>query len=109
MDQGKQVQAQLYNKNIRVLPRLTQSQKVVVQLNPTKNMWTPAKIMQCPTQEGRSHSLKTVHSGVYTRNRRFIKPDYTNPNAPQLKPDNEPRTTRPARIIKKSDRLIESK
>ena len=36
MDQGKQVQAQLYNKNTRVLPRLQQSQKVVVQLDQTK-------------------------------------------------------------------------
>ena len=38
MDQGKQVQAQLYNKNTRVLPRLQQSQKVVVQLDPDKNI-----------------------------------------------------------------------
>ena len=30
MDQGKQVQAQWYNKNTRVLPRLEQSQKIVV-------------------------------------------------------------------------------
>ena len=36
MDQEKQVQAQLYNKNTRVLPRLQQSQKVVVQLDPDK-------------------------------------------------------------------------
>ena len=47
MDQGKQVQAQLYNKNTRVLPRLKLSQKVVVQLDPDKNMWTPAEIIQC--------------------------------------------------------------
>ena len=109
MDQGKQVQAQLYNKNTRVLPRLMQSQKVVVQIDPTKNIWTPAEIMQCPTQEGRSYSLKTVHSGVHTRNRRFIKPDYTNPDAPQPKPNNELRATRPTRTIKKPDRHIESK
>ena len=73
MDQGKQVQAQLCNKNTRVLPRLKQSQKVVVQLDPDKNLWTPAEIIQCPTNEGRSYSLKTIHGGVYTRNRRFIK------------------------------------
>ena len=36
MHQGKQVQAQLYNKNTRVLLRLQQSQKVVVQLDPDK-------------------------------------------------------------------------
>ena len=36
MDQGKQVEAQLYNKNTGVLPRLQQSQRVVVQLNPDK-------------------------------------------------------------------------
>ena len=54
MDQGKQVQAQLYNKNTRLLPRLQQSQKVVVQLDPDKNIWTPAEIIQCQTNEGRS-------------------------------------------------------
>ena len=57
MDKGKQMQAQLYNKNTRVLPRLEQSQKVVVQLNPGKSIWTPAEIIQCPTQDGRSYSL----------------------------------------------------
>ena len=36
MDQGKQIQAQLYNRNTRVLPRLEQSQKVVVQLDQIK-------------------------------------------------------------------------
>ena len=45
MDQGKRVQAQLYNKNTRLLPRLQQSQKVVVQLNSGKNIWTPAEII----------------------------------------------------------------
>ena len=51
MDKGKQVEAQLYNKNTRVLPRLQQSQRVVVQLNPDKNIWTPAEIIQCPTMK----------------------------------------------------------
>ena len=74
MDQGKQMQAQLYNRNTRALPRLEQSQKVVVQLDPDKNIWTPAEIIQCPANKGRSYSLKTIHSGVYTRSRRFIKP-----------------------------------
>ena len=70
MDQGKQTQTQLYNKNTRVLPRLEQSQKVVVQLDPDRNIWTPAEILQCPTsRDGRSYSLKTIHGGVYTRNR----------------------------------------
>ena len=55
MDQGKQVQAQLYDRNTRVLPRLKQSQKVVVQLDPDKNIWTPAEIIQCPANEGRSY------------------------------------------------------
>ena len=73
MDQGKQVQAQLYNKNTRELPRLEQSQKVVVQLDPDKNIWTPAEIIQYPTNKGRSYSLKTIYGGVYTRNRRFLK------------------------------------
>ena len=64
MDQGKQVQAQLYNKNTKVLSRLQQSQKVVVQLDPDKNIWTPAEITQCPTNEDTSYSLRTIHGGV---------------------------------------------
>ena len=50
MDEGKQVQAQQYNRGARVLPRLKQSQKVVVQLDPGKNVWTPAQIVQCPVK-----------------------------------------------------------
>ena len=88
MDQGKQVQAQLYNKNTRVLPRLQQSQKVVVQLDPDKNVWTPVEIIQCPTNEGRSYSLPVL-----------LEP----------RPENEPRMARPTRTIRKPDRLIESK
>ena len=110
MDQGKQIQAQLYNKNTRVLPRLKQSQKVVVQLDPERNIWIPAKILQCPTQQGRSYSLKTIHSGIYTR-KRFIKPDSTATatEEPVLKPSRVPIMTRPTRTIRKPDRLIESK
>ena len=109
MDQGKQVQAQLYNKNTRVLPRLQQSQKVVVQLNPDRNIWTPAEITQCPTSKGRSYSLSTIYGGVYTRNRRFIKPDSTEAVLPEPRPETEPRMARPTRTIKKPDRLIESR
>ena len=114
MGQGKQVQAQLYNKNTRVLSRLQQSQKVVVQLDPDKNIWTPAvpnqcPPIQCPTNEGRSYSLRTINGGVYTRNRRFIKPDLTEAVLPEPRPETEPRMVRPARTIKKPDRLIESK
>ena len=109
MDQGKQVQAQLCNKNTRVLPRLQQSQKVVVQLDPDKNVWTLADIIQCPTNKGRSYSLKTIHGGVYTRNRRFIKPDLTEAVLPEPRPENEPRMARPTRTIRKLDRLTESK
>ena len=86
MDQGKQIQAELYNRNTRALPRLEQSQKVVVQLDPNKNIWTPAEIIQCPANEGRSYSLKTIHSGVYTRNRRLIKLDLTAAELPEPKP-----------------------
>ena len=91
MDQGNHVQAQLYNKNTTKLQRLEQSQKVIVQLNPDKNIWTPAEIIQCPTNEGRSYGLKTTHGGIYTRNRRFIKLDLTEAGLPKLKPDSEPR------------------
>ena len=111
MGQGKQLQAQLYNKNTRVLLRLQQSQKVVVQLDPDKNIWTPAEIIQCSTNKGRSYSLRTIHGGVYTRNRRFIKPDLTEAVLlkPRPEPETEPRMARPTRTIMKPDRLIESK
>ena len=109
MNQGKQVQAQLYNKNTRLLPRLQQSQKVVVQLDPDKNIWTPAEIIHCPTNEGRSYSLKTIHGGVYTRNRRFIKLDLTEAVLLEPRPENEPMMARPTRTIRKLDRLIKSK
>ena len=45
MDEGKQAQAQQYNRGAWVLPRLEQSQKVVVQLDPDKNVWTPDHIV----------------------------------------------------------------
>ena len=100
MDQGKQVQAQLYNKNTRVLPRLEQSQNIVVQLDLSKNIWIPAETTQCPTPVGRSYSLKTIHGGVYTRNRRFIKPDLTATEASVLKPISEPSVTKPTRTTR---------
>ena len=109
MDQEKQLQAQLYNKNTRVLPRLQQSQKVMVQLDPDKDIWTPAEIIQCQTNKGRSYSFKTIHGGVYTRNRRFIKPDLTEAVLPEPRPDNEPIMAKPTRTIRKLNRLIESK
>ena len=102
MDQGKQVQAQLYNKNTRLLPRLEQSQKVIVQLDPDKNIWTLAEIIQCPTNEGRSCSLKTIHGGIYTKNRKFIKPDLSEAGLPKPNPDSEPRMARFRRTIRKT-------
>ena len=109
MDQGKEVQAQLYNKNTTVLPRLQQSQKVMVKLDPDKNIWIPAEIIQCQTNEGRSYSLKTIHGAGYTRNRRFIKLDLNEAVLLETRPDNDPRMARPTRTIRKLDRLIESK
>ena len=109
MDQEKQIQAQLYNRNTRVLPRLKQSQNIVVQLDPDKNIWTPAEIIQCPIYNGRSYSLKTIHGGLYTSNRRFIKPDLTSAEAPVLQPISEPNISRPTGTIQKPDRLIDSK
>ena len=111
MDEEKQVQAEQYNRGTKVLPRLEQSQKVVVQMDPSKNVWTPAQIVQCPVGEGRSYSLKTIHERVYTKNRRFIKPDLTEaaPPEPKLEQRPGPLPSRPTRTIKRPDRLIESK
>ena len=109
MDKGKQMQAQLYDKNTRVLPRLEQLQKVVVQLDPNKNIWTPAKKIQCPTPDGRSYSLRTIYGRIYTRNRRLIKPDLTVTETPIPRRSTDPVPTRPTRTTKKPDRLTESK
>ena len=108
MDHEKQMQANLYNQHARVLLRLQLYQKVVVQLDPDKNIWTPAERIQCPTEESRSYSLKTIHSGVYTRNRRSIKRDLTTGEGTTRQAE-VPRLTRPTRTIRKPDRLIESK
>ena len=108
MDQGKHIQAQLYNRNTRALPRLEQSQKAV-QLAPDKNIRTQAEIIECPTYNGRSYSIKTIHSGIYTRNRSFIKLDLTAAEAPVLKPISESNVTRPTRTVRRPDRLIKSK
>ena len=96
-------------RNTRVLPRLKQSQKVVVQLDPDKNIWTPTEIVQYPTYDCRSYSLQTIHGGVYTRNRRFIKSDLTASEALVPQPTSVPTVTRPTRTIRRPDRLIESK
>ena len=111
MDEEKQVQAQQYNRGAWVLPRLEQSQKVLVQLDADKNVWTPAQILQCQVREGRLYSLKTIHGGIYTRNRRFIKPDLTEatPPEPEPEPRLRPFLPRPSRTIKRTARLIESK
>ena len=109
MGQRKQLQAQLYNKNSRVLLRIQQSQKVVVQLNPDKNIWTPVEIIQCLTNEGRSYSPKTKHRGAYIRNRRFIKPDLTEVVLPEPRPEAKLRMARLTRTMKELGRLTESK
>ena len=109
MEKGKQTQAQLYNKNTRVLLRLVQSQRVVVKLDLSQNIWAPAEIIQWPPPEGRSYSLMTIQGGVYPRNRRFVKPDATRLDAPIPTVTNEQQATRPTRTIRKPDRLIESK
>ena len=92
-----------------MLPRLEQSQQVMVQLDPDKNIWTPAEITLCQAKRGKSYSLKTIHGGIYTRNRRFIKPELTEAELPEPKPDSGPRMARPTKTIRKLDRLIESK
>ena len=104
MDHGKQMHANLYNQHARVLPRLQPYQKVVVLLDPDKNIWIPAKIIQCPTEESRSYSLKTIHGGVYTRKRRFIKPDLTAGKGTTRQAE-VPKMTRPTRTIRKPDRV----
>ena len=75
----------------------------MVQLDPDKNIWTSAQIIQCPVNEGRSYSLRTIHGRMYTRNRRFIKPDLTEAVLPEPEPGVRPLVARPTRTIKKPD------
>ena len=58
-----------------------------------------------------SKPVMYVSRGVYTRNRRFIKPDLTEavPPEPEPEPRLRPLPPRRTRTIKRPDRLIESK
>ena len=107
--QGQTNASTTVQKNTRVLPRPEQSQRVVVQLDPNKNIWTPAEIIQCPIPDGRSYSRRTIYGGIYTRNRRFIKVDLTATETPIPRWSTDPVPTRPTRTTKKPNRLIESK
>ena len=61
MDQGKQMQAQLYKKNTRVLPGLMQSQKVVVQLDLSKSIWHQTKSYNAQPRRG-DHTASRLYT-----------------------------------------------
>ena len=90
MDKGKQVQAvQQEHQGATKTDTVSESGHSI----------RPAVILQCSRPAGRSYSLWTIHGGVYTGNRRFIKLDLTAAEAPVLKPICEPNATGPTRTI----------
>ena len=59
--------------------------------------------------ERADHIVSRLHEGIYTRNRRFIKPDLTEAAPPEPEPRLRPLLPKPSRTIKRPDRLIKSK
>ena len=103
----KQKQQTAHDTSARDLPSLIPRQAVYVQLDPNKNYWTPAVVLQTSGVSSRSYLVKTMHGGEYIRNRRFIKPRHTE-TVTTVPNQQVPPTTRPTRVTKKPNRLIES-
>ena len=75
MQRQKQQLTNYYNRNARDLPSLKTGRPVYVQLVPKTRNWIPGH-----TIEGlglRTYKVKTYNGGTYIRNRKFIKPWYT--------------------------------
>ena len=75
MQKQKQQQTRYYNRNARDLPSLKTGRPVYVQLVPKTRNWIPGHIIEKLSQ--RTYKIKAHNGGVYIRNRKFIKPRYT--------------------------------
>ena len=75
MQQQKRQQTHYYNRNARDLPSLKTGQPVYVQLVPKTRNWTQGHVTERLSQ--RTYKVKTYNGGIYIRNRKFIKPRYT--------------------------------
>ena len=75
MQRQKQYQTKYYNRNARDLPSLKTGRPVYMQLVPKTRNWTPGYIIE--RLNSRTYKVKTYNGGIYIRNRKFIKPQYT--------------------------------
>ena len=108
MESNKTTVATQHNKSCHKLPELQIGQQVHVQLDPRKTLWSPGAILSCPTQERNSYVVKTLQGGIYTRNRRFIKPTSCQPGRPPDNPELHNSRQRSQRATRKPNRLIET-
>ena len=116
MQQQKQQQRHLYNRNARDLPSLKTRQPVYVQLVPKTRNWIQGYVIERLSQ--RTYKVKTYNGGTYIRNRKFIKPRYID-SRQSLQTSNRVTNTqgvatrqseysRPRRTTRKPQRLIET-
>ena len=75
MQRQKHQQTKYYNKNARDLPSLKTGRAVYVQLVPKTRNWIPGHITK--RLSSRTYKVKTYNGRIYIRNRKFIKPWYT--------------------------------
>ena len=75
MQRQKHQQTKYYNRNARDLPSLKTGRPVYVQLVPKTRNWIPGHITKRLSL--RTYKVKTYNGGIYIRNRKFIKPRYT--------------------------------
>ena len=116
MQKQKQQQTSYYNRNARDLPSLKTGRPVYVQLVPKTRNWIPGHIIEKLSR--RTYKIKAYNGGVYVRNRKFIKPRYTD-SRQSLQTNNRTATDsreqleqlryhqRPKRNTRRPQRLIE--
>ena len=112
MQRQKHHQTKYYNRNERDLPSVKTGRPVYVQLVPKARNWMPGHITE--RLSSRTYRVKTYNGGIYIRNRKFIKPQYT--DSKQSLQTREATTDsreqlahshRPRRNTRKPQRLIE--
>ena len=111
MQKQKYQQAKYYNKNARNLPSIETGRPVYVQLVPNMRNWIPGHIIE--RLGPRTYRIKAHNRGIYIRNRKFIKPRYTDLKpSPQTRKEaivmkQTPYNHRPKQMTRRPERLIE--
>ena len=111
MQRQKSYQVTYYNQDTRDLPSLKTGGTVYVQLTPNIRNWTPGLIIG--RINPRTYKVRTLNGGIYIRNRKFIRPRYTDSkqSLATTKGNTEPTEHTPQydrpKQITRSQRLIE--